>query len=655
MDYLLLQHQIIGATSINNKSSIGFIGTTSSSSTRRIRRLCTSTRTATTTTTSHQYHRHTKQRTQSTNLFLSSRLELVDDNDDQSDDNNIILSSSEEVTPEILARWERMYQEGKEQDILTATTMAAQQQQQQQQQGEEGQIMFQQTNNNKKGEIRVITFDLDNTLWKTSGTINAANDVLNTFLEENNITLSKRIEKVMGELFQQDRKKYCPIECSNCQNDEHNQPCCKSPVLLTQLRTDAIRYVLETENGYDHETAIQFANQAFDIWSTARHDAIIHNMAPKVIETLELIKSTIQHQNPNNPRRKVLIGAITDGNSNPTRVDVLKPYFDFVVNAESIGVAKPDKRVYLEAVRTIITTQKEHFIDLLPPSITTNNNDDDIHHDEETLENIIGPYWCHIGDDFLKDIVAAKNMKMRSIWAIGLVRDKLLTSETTDKSSKENNESSMDMGEFMKKVSSQSVVSLGIGADDYLATSLTGEFVDAVADDFSDIGRILLEWHAESYDNGTANQATNPVETPPLKDDHSAINELPVTAIVNEKSEAGVDFIVPRTFRIVREKSSMDMPAPLKNRDDRTMKEVMSMAQLDKSSGVFALQPNDVAALQEGKKVLMIQIGKTDLQFSREIFSSMSVEEVLSLTDENPVTLTLSLKEAADQPSFDLF
>jgi hypothetical protein len=99
----------------------------------------------------------------------------------------------------------------------------------------------------------------------------------------------------------------------------------------------------------------------------------------------------------------------------------------------------------------------------------------------------------------------------------------------------------------------------------------------------------------------------------------------------------------------------MDVPAPLKNREDRTMKDVMSMAQLDKTSGVFALPPGDVASLQQGKKVLMIQIGKTDLQFSREIFSAMSVEEVISLTDENPITLTLSLKEAADQPSFDVF
>ena len=100
----------------------------------------------------------------------------------------------------------------------------------------------------------------------------------------------------------------------------------------------------------------------------------------------------------------------------------------------------------------------------------------------------------------------------------------------------------------------------------------------------------------------------------------------------------------------------MDVPAPLKNRSSQTMKEVMSMVQLDKSSGVFAFSPEDAAALQAGKKTLMISIGGTDLQFAKDIFASMTVEEVLSFTNENPVALEFTLKESAAQgPTIDLF
>ena len=81
----------------------------------------------------------------------------------------------------------------------------------------------------------------------------------------------------------------------------------------------------------------------------------------------------------------------------------------------------------------------------------------------------------------------------------------------------------------------------------------------------------------------------------------------------------------------------------------------MKFAQMDKSSGVFAFEPSEVASMNEGKKVLKVAIGGTDLEFSRDIFSNMSVEEVLSLTDENPLRLVLYMANASEQPSFDLF
>lgn len=262
---------------------------------------------------------------------------------------------------------------------------------------------------------------------------------------------------------------------------------------------------------------------------------------------------------------------------------------------------------------------------------------------------------------------------MRTIFALGLIKDKLLAD--ADKTS--SGDTKMDMTEFMKQVSSQTVVTLGIGADDYLANSLHGEFVDAVADDFSDIGKILLEWHTEAANSditaGTASQKDRRTEPTSISsnggdqeqeqnileviDPSSAadIENLSVTPLANKNQQGEVDFLLPRAFRIIREDCSIDIPAPLRKREERTMKDVMGMAQREKSSGVFAFDPADVASLRDGKKALIIQVGDTGLNFSRDIFSEMSVEEVLGLTDENPVKLSLYMTEAFDQPSFDLF
>lgn len=497
------------------------------------------------------------------------------------------------------------------------------------------------------GKVRIVTFDLDNTLWKTGSTIQAANDALAAYLEERNFIVPRRIEKIMGDLFQADKLRYCPLATSK--DDEKDESGLTAPVLLTQLRTDAISHVLQTENGMEPKEAVDEAEACFQVWTEARHAAILENLAPDVVETMETIRN-LRHPHDNQP---VLVGAITDGNADPRRVDVLAPYFDFIINAESVGVAKPDKRVYLQAVRHIVEAQFPQFSNELVGS-----NDD-----EAALEDSIGPYWCHVGDDFLKDIVAAKNMNMRTIWAIELVRDKLFEkAEVPPSSSSSNADEAMDVGEFMKKISAQKVITMGIGADDYLTASLTGEFVDAVAESFADIGRILSEWHnavADEVVDAVPDDEVVDVKAPQRINGKSggtvASPDTLLAAVANDSNEDGVSFIVARTFRIVRDDCRMDVPAPLRERENRSMKDVMGMAQLDKSSGVFAFPLEDVTAMKDKKKVLMIRVGGTDLQFSRDIFSSMSVQEVLSLSDENPLTLSLFMKDAADAPSFDLF
>lgn len=503
-------------------------------------------------------------------------------------------------------------------------------------------------------EVRVVTFDLDNTLWNTSACIDAANDALAAYLDSQNIIQPKRVEKVMGDLFKADKPKYAPL-AENA----------TAPVLLTRLRIDAVQHILQTHNGYSDSDSLEMAETAFELWTNERHKATTNNLASDVLETLESIRS-IQTLLGDN----VVIGAITDGNSNPDKIESLNKYFDFCINAESIGVGKPDKRVFLEAVRYI--GQHPSFQDL---KLRYDSN-------ESELEGAVGPYWVHVGDDFVKDVVAASTLNMKTIWAIELIRDKLglptgeQEKKTTNKKEEDDDEV---MKDFIKRVSGQSVIKMAIGADDYLVDSVVSEFVDMRVDRFAGIAETIIGW---DNDGKVLKEmkvaATEDITQPPMfaladtaettedtTEKDSAADEVGSPTLQPKKATddnsstppSDTQLVAPRVFRIAREDCNVDVPAPLLGRDSKTMKTVMMMAQQDKTSGVFSFPPEQVEALQEQKMALMVKIGNTGQQFSREIFSAMTVQEVLSFTDDDTVTLSLSMKETAttEAPSVDLF
>ena len=84
------------------------------------------------------------------------------------------------------------------------------------------------------------------------------------------------------------------------------------------------------------------------------------------------------------------------------------------------------------------------------------------------------------------------------------------------------------------KVSSQNIVTLEIGADDYLANSLHGEFVDAVAHDFEEISTILLGWHTKAIKSIECQSSALEVTEPYSNSD---IAELSMTPLVTKNPE----------------------------------------------------------------------------------------------------------------------
>ncbi len=384
-----------------------------------------------------------------------------------------------------------------------------------------------------KSEVRVVTFDLDNTIWKTGNVISSANDALAKHLEEMEIHAPIRVEKIMGTLFKNDKGKYSPLLVQEAMEEHvenqrklktndvqaeaflsdnqveedyyNNEPSLdhiKAPVLLTQLRIDALFEVFNNQTNANNLSSTQIqqkAIDAFDIWTKARHDAIPHNLAQSgVIKCLQEIKNIQTSYG-----KKIVVGAITDGNSDPRNVDMLKEYFDFCINAESVGISKPDRRVYDAAMVYVYSD----------PDLQHVFHDYDVDFDSSIDENGIDcnilfekmqDQWIHIGDDFMKDIVGAKDLKMRSIWSRELVRGKEQPIQTKLATNNDGNEK--EASNLTKDLNDKKVVKMIIGTEDFLMNSIQAEFADAIVDEFSEVSRVLKEWHVEGI---SASSTTN--------------------------------------------------------------------------------------------------------------------------------------------------
>lgn len=384
-----------------------------------------------------------------------------------------------------------------------------------------------------RSEVRVISFDLDNTLWKTGEVISYANDVLSQYLTAKGVKVPVRTEIVMGELFKKDPARYCPMaevkeeeettqggtnNNSNNNNGNANTDFDKAaggeasggvhitsgtskPVLLTQLRIDALSDIFVRYNSYSEDDARVAAEEAFQIWTTARHDAIPDHFAEQVVESLELLR-TIESRDGH----RVVIGAITDGNSDPRNVEALRPYFDFVVNSEQVGVAKPDARVYLKAAEQLL--ENPRLEDVFIETMGACKMLDDAVEKTDLLESAIGPWWIHIGDDFMKDIVAARELGMRTIWSRELVRTSPANAEEKESATKQLNNGrdgtndgkqskKRSVADLVQELATMKVVEMSIGADEFLADSIHREFADEIVDDFARIADLLHEWHLD--------------------------------------------------------------------------------------------------------------------------------------------------------------
>jgi len=212
-------------------------------------------------------------------------------------------------------------------------------------------------------------------------------------------------------------------------------------------------------------------------------DSIPLNFASSVLECLDRIRNL-----KTSGGRPIVVGAITDGNSDPRKVKELEKYFDFVVNAEGVGISKPDKRIYEAAIELVKEDEKLNHVFESPCNT-------------DSLREI-GPWWIHVGDDFVKDIVACKDLNMRSIWSTELVKEKLISSPP-----KESVEKERTVEDLRKDLSEKKVLTMPMGGDDYILNSITTEFADATVEDFVEVGQQIALWHSEGIEVGNENDS----------------------------------------------------------------------------------------------------------------------------------------------------
>jgi hypothetical protein len=299
-------------------------------------------------------------------------------------------------------------------------------------------------------------------------------------------------------------------------------------------------------------------DRAFEVWMEARCRSISENFAPSAVTTLRNLRSRLLASFPppddssssssSSSRKDVYMCAITDGNSNPERLIELSSVFDFVIRAEDVGASKPDRRVFKAAVAALMlrlgqdgksieefflgrenveddddgiattttTTTSNTYIktdSVIPPATTAALSWRDIEEEAvEAFSEAVGPWWVHVGDDFFKDVVAAKEFKMRTVWSRELIigrsnnnNNNPADDEKSGSSGRnpKGEKSSRTVGDLASDVAkSDGVLTMAIGESEFLKESLQEEFCDAILDRFDDLGDLLLGWHEEGMMSG---------------------------------------------------------------------------------------------------------------------------------------------------------
>jgi putative hydrolase of the HAD superfamily len=157
--------------------------------------------------------------------------------------------------------------------------------------------------------VRLICFDLDDTLWPCAPVIRAAEAACYEWLTQNAPRLTER--------FGQDDLRNHRLEMGRQQPHIAHD--------LTEVRLRSLASLLE-----DHGYPLALAHQASDVFRAARNQVTPYD---EVVEGLALL------------RRRYTLVSVTNGNSQIDRTP-LHASFDHSLTAAEVGAAKPDPAIF---------------------------------------------------------------------------------------------------------------------------------------------------------------------------------------------------------------------------------------------------------------------------------------------------------------------
>jgi len=172
-------------------------------------------------------------------------------------------------------------------------------------------------------DIKLVTFDLDNTLWNVESVLINAERRMRGWLDERIPEFQVHFPpEVMAEL------RDAVLE--------------DSPTLrhdLSALREE-ILYRAIAQRNFSRSDARALARQAFHIFLDARHEVELFDGA---LETLEILS------------RDYVLGALTNGNADIRRLEISR-FFDFGYSSASVGASKPAPDMF----RAALTHARSH-------------------------------------------------------------------------------------------------------------------------------------------------------------------------------------------------------------------------------------------------------------------------------------------------------
>jgi putative hydrolase of the HAD superfamily len=156
--------------------------------------------------------------------------------------------------------------------------------------------------------IKVITFDLDNTLWDVEPVLLRAEQAQYRWLEENRPRVTREFDAAGLRKLRMRTFELHPELAHH----------------ISDLRRQAL-YDVQIHCGYSADLAQTGAEAAFDAFLAVRHRVEPYERALEILEQLAECYT---------------LGALSNGNADIFKVDIGE-YFDFAFSAEQLGASKP--------------------------------------------------------------------------------------------------------------------------------------------------------------------------------------------------------------------------------------------------------------------------------------------------------------------------